>query len=87
MEELTEYLWADIKIVLEYVPNNCRAFKTFLANRVQTIQEYSSTNQWSYILSEDNPVDDASRSMAFKKLFNITRWIQGPAFLWEPQLS
>ena len=52
---------------------------------MQTIQEYSSTHQWSYIPSEDNPADDASRGMAFKNSFTFTRWFQGTAFLWEPQ--
>ena len=54
---------------------------------MQAIQEYSSANQWSYIPSEDNPADDASRGMAFKTFSNITRQFQGPAFLWEPQSS
>ena len=66
MEELTEYFLADSKVVLWYIANDSRAFKTFVANRMQTIQENSSTNQRSYILSEDNPADDASRGMAFK---------------------
>ena len=66
MEELTEYLWTDSKVVLGYIANDSRAFKTFVANRVQAIQEYSSANQWNYIPSEDNPADDTSRGMAFK---------------------
>ena len=87
MEELTEYFWTDSKVVLGYIANDSRAFKTFVANRVQAIQEYSIANQWNYIPSEDNPADDASRGMAFKKFSNITRWFQGPARLWEPQSS
>ena len=87
MEELTEYFWTDSKVVLGYIANNSRAFKTFVANRVQAIKEYSSANQWNYIPSEDNPADDASRGMAFKNFSNITRWFQGPAHLWEPQSS
>ena len=69
MKELTEYSWTDSKVVLGYIANDSRAFKTFVANRVQAIQEYSNPNQW----------------MAFKIFSNITRWFQGPARLWEPQ--
>ena len=39
MEELTEYFWTDSKVVLGYISNDSRAFKTFVANRVQVIQE------------------------------------------------
>ena len=70
-EELTEYFWTDSKVVLGYIANDSRAFKTFVANRVQAIQEYSNPNQW----------------MAFKNFSNITRWFQGPARLWETQSS
>ena len=87
MEELTGYFWTDSKVVLGYIANDSRYFKTFVGNRVQAIQEYSSANQWNYIPSEDNPADDASRGMAFKIFSKITRWFQGPARLWEPQSS
>ena len=87
MEELAEYFWTDSKVDLGYIANDSRDFKTFVVNRVQAIQEYSSANQWCYIPSEDNPVDDASRGMIFKNFSNITRWFQGPAFLWKPQSS
>ena len=45
MEELTEYLWTDSEVVLGYIANDSRPFKTFVANRVQAIQEYSTPNQ------------------------------------------
>ena len=71
MEELTEYFWTDSKVVLGYIANDSRAFKTFVANRVQAIQEYSSANQWNYIPPEHNPADDSSRGMGFKNFSNI----------------
>ena len=45
MEELTEYFSTDSEVVLGYIAKDSRAFKTFVTNRVQTIQEYSSANQ------------------------------------------
>ena len=87
MKELTEYFCTDSKVVLGYIANDSRAFKTFVANRVPAIQECSSPKQWNYIPSEDNPADDASRGMSFKNCSNITGCFQGPARLWEPQPS
>ena len=45
MEELAGYFWTDSKVVLGYIANDSRYFKTFVGNRVQAIQEYSSANQ------------------------------------------
>ena len=87
MKELTEYFWTDSKVLLGYIANNSRAFKTVLGNRVHAIQEKSSANQRSYIPSEDNPAEDASRGMACKNFSNITSWFQGSTFFWEPQSS
>ena len=81
MEESTEYFWTDSKVILGFIANDSRAFKTFVANRVQAIQEYSIANQWNYIPSEDNPADDASRGMALKNFSNITSCFQGAAHL------
>ena len=60
MEEFMEYFWTDGKVVLGYIVNDSRSFKTFVANRVKAIQEYRRPNQWNYLPSEDNPADDAS---------------------------
>ena len=65
-----------LRLVDEYGHIHC----TFVANRVQAIQEFINANQWSYIPSEDNPADDASRGMAYKNFSNITKWFQRPAF-------
>ena len=55
-----EYFWTDGKVVLGYIVNDSRSFKTFVANRVKAIQEYRRPNQWNYLPSEDNPADEAS---------------------------
>ena len=69
MEELIEYFWTDRKVVLGYIVNDSRVFKTFVANRVQAIQEHSSPTQWNYIPSENNLARDDSRGMTFKVIF------------------
>ena len=74
VEELSEYFWADSKVVQGYTANDSRAFKTFAENLVQTSKAYKNLFQWSYIPPEDKPVDDASRGMTFKNFTNITWW-------------
>ena len=82
LQELDEYCWTDSRVVFGYIANDTRTFKTFFANRVYMIQENSK-----YVPSKENPADDASRGMNFKKFVNINRWFQGPKFLWRPQSS
>ena len=87
LQQLDEYFWTDSRVVLGYIANDTRAFKNFVANRVHMIQENSNVKQWKYVPSKENPADDASRGMNFKKFVNINRWFQGPKFLWRPQSS
>ncbi|GFT88285.1 integrase catalytic domain-containing protein [Trichonephila clavipes] len=42
--------------------------KTFVANRIATIQEMTSSEQWRYVATEDNPADFVSRGMDSLKL-------------------
>ena len=87
LQELDNYFWTDSRVVLGYIANDARAFKTFIANRVHMIEENSNIEQWKYVQSKENPADDATRGMNFKKFDNIDRWFQGPKFLWKPQSS
>ena len=77
-----EYFWTDSKVVLGYISNESRRFHVFVANRVQDIQDSPSVDQWNYIESKQNPADEASRGMKAQELLD-SRWITGPAFLWE----
>ncbi|KAK3724979.1 hypothetical protein QZH41_017459, partial [Actinostola sp. cb2023] len=51
---------------------------------VQEIQENTAASQWKYIESKRNPADEASRGMKAQDLPD-SRWITGPAFLWEKE--
>ena len=84
-DRVAEYFWTDSKDVLGYIQNDTCRFHVYVANRVQKIKETTSTNQWNYIPSEDNPADLASRGAAATQLIN-SDWLTGPRFLWQEQL-
>ncbi|XP_056022195.1 uncharacterized protein LOC130055048 [Ostrea edulis] len=73
-------MYTDSKIVLGYINNERRRFYVYVSNRVDMIRQSTSPNQWTYISSEENPADIATRSIA---AIDITQcaWIQGPTFL------
>ena len=70
---LEEFL-TDSQVVLGCISKEARRFKTFVVNRVQFIRESTSVQQWHYVSSQGNPVDDASRGLDVRNLEKIHRW-------------
>ena len=73
--------WTDSTCMLKYLENEDKRFQTFVANRISIIREMSSSEQWHYVNTDDNPADDASRGVSATQLHC---WIHGPAFLHQP---
>ncbi len=65
--DFDETYWTDSKVVLGYINNDSRRFKTFVANRVQAIRNHSQPEQWRYVKTCDNPADWASRGTPTKQ--------------------
>ena len=45
LEEIKEWFWTDSRVVIGYIKNDSRRFKTFLANPVQQIRENIDVQQ------------------------------------------
>ncbi|XP_033100193.1 uncharacterized protein LOC117103697 [Anneissia japonica] len=72
--------WSDSMIVLGYITNETKRFKTFVANRVTKIREASKPHQWRHVRSEDNPADEGSRGT-----LQMRKWVTGPGFLLDSE--
>ena len=81
--DLEIYFWTDSTIVLGYLTNKTKRFRTFVANRVSTIHEYSQPHQWRHVSSEDNPADFASRGISPACTEKVKMWFGETGFLWE----
>ena len=46
---VNEVFWIDTKVVLGYITNTVKRFKTFVANRVKQIKEGTDVQQWRYV--------------------------------------
>ncbi|GFX32517.1 integrase catalytic domain-containing protein [Trichonephila clavipes] len=79
------FLWSDSMIVLSWIRKESYQLKTFVANRIATIQEMTSSEQWRYVATEDNPADFVSRGMDSLKLKTCELWWNGPKFLMSNQ--
>jgi hypothetical protein len=87
LSKLSHQYWTDSKISLGYITNDTRRFRIFVANRVQTIRAYSNKSQWSYVKTHENPADHASRGLTVDNLKGTKQWLQGPKFLWDPEVK
>ena len=77
--------WTDSTTVLQYINDEEKRFPLFVANRVQTIRDFSDPTEWRYVESKVNPADHASRGMSPESLLKPNIWIDGPDFLWKPE--
>lgn len=54
------HYWTDSRIVQHWIKTPPSQLKTFVANRVSSIQELSENHSWRWIPTSDNPADLAS---------------------------
>ena len=75
------FFYTDSTSVIQFINNRAERFKTFVANRVNTIRLLSKPSQWFHISSNENPADVASRGLLPSKLNKAKLWFEGPHFL------
>ena len=74
--------WVDSMIALGYILNDTKRFRTFVANKKKTINEYTEKKQWQYVDTASNPADHASRGITPAESDKVHSWLNGPSFLW-----
>ena len=75
--------WTDSEIVLRYLQNDAKRFKTFVANRIAEILESTEKTQWRHVPTQQNPADCCTRGLSVEMLTPDSMWYQGPTFLRE----
>ena len=60
--------WTDSLTVLQYITNEKRRFKPFVANRVNEIHDASTPEQWRHVPTSLNPADEGSRGIEIHSL-------------------
>ncbi|XP_019204872.1 uncharacterized protein LOC109196100 [Oreochromis niloticus] len=74
-------LWTDSTTVLSWLQSDSCRYKVFVGTRIAEIQELTSSHQWRYVTSAENPADDITRGKELCSLSADSRWAQGPEFL------
>ncbi|XP_062557948.1 uncharacterized protein LOC134222815 [Armigeres subalbatus] len=58
-------------------------WKTFIANRVSSIQTITYGNPWQHVAGKENPADLVSRGLQIDDLLKSSLWKDGPTWLKE----
>ena len=72
-------------IVLQYVTNEKRRFKPFIANRFTEILDAATPEKLRHVPTSLNPADEGSRGTDKHALKSKCRWLFGPKFLLQPE--
>ena len=75
------FLHTDSTVVLGYITNTERRFSGYVTRRINMILKNFQKEQWSYVSSDNNPADIASRPQSVTSLLDSC-WFNGPEFLW-----
>ena len=81
------YLWTDSSFVLTWIQGPPNRWKTFVGNRVATIQEETASASWRHVPSQSNPADLVSRGVEPTTLSTSTLWWKGPQWLIQESSS
>ena len=81
------YCWSDSSIVLSWLDGHPRDYKIFVTNRVNSVLQVSSPQQWRHVPTAENPADCASRGMMPADLLTHDLWWQGPEWLHQDPIS
>jgi len=73
-------------VFLSWIRSHPSRWKTFVANRVTTIQANLPASNWNHVPGKDNPADLCSRGTTAEELINCKLWWVGPDWMNTPEL-
>lgn len=68
-------------VTLHWIRRDSSAFKTYVSNRVASIQRNSETNRWHHVPTSSNPADIISRGTTPNHLTKCDMWWHVPPFI------
>lgn len=84
-QDMEYVLWTDSSPALYWLRKEPDSLKTFVANRVASIQRNTDIKFWKYVNTKDNPADLLSRGVMPSTLVNNKLWLHGPDWLTKPE--
>ena len=75
-------LYSDSTVTLGYIANTTKNFSNYVSRRVTLIKKSFPAEYWQYVPTDINTADIATRPTDTQSLLQ-SRWLNGPAFLWD----
>lgn len=75
------HLWTDSEIVLYWLQHHASHWKTFVAHRINEIQQLFDASHWNHVRTHENPADIASRGALPSEVKDNSLWFHGPTWL------
>ncbi|XP_055306522.1 uncharacterized protein LOC129570826, partial [Sitodiplosis mosellana] len=76
-----QFLWIDSSVAYYWIRKEPCTLKTYVANRVASIQENTEIRCWRHIDGTDNPADLLTRGVSPSGLIDNDLWLHGPSWL------
>ncbi|GFS74360.1 integrase catalytic domain-containing protein [Nephila pilipes] len=83
LPNIKTYFWTNSSIVLTWITLR-EQWSVFVTNRISEIRKLTTSDDWLYISTDQNPADILSRGCGPKQLQKC-KWWQGPAWLQNPK--
>ena len=75
------FFWSDSTTLHHWLRTPEMRHRNFVAKRLAKILDVSSSLNWRYIASSDNPGDDGSRGYGVREMNAFSRWLSRPSFV------
>lgn len=72
--------FTDSKVVLYWIKSSPHRWHTFVANRVVTLNDNLSSDNFHHVAGSENPADCLSRGLTPNQLINHPLWLHGPTW-------
>ncbi|KRZ51812.1 hypothetical protein T02_2473 [Trichinella nativa] len=76
--------WSDSEVALSWIKSPAVKWKSFVRNRVESIQQLTEASVWRYCPTGENPAGMLSRGCNLKRLEESQLWWEGPPWLSLP---
>ena len=73
--------YTDSMVALGWIQGNSNRWKTFVANRVQEIQNLTAPSRWGHVSGTDNPADLLTRGLDATHFMKSSLWLNGPSWM------
>lgn len=86
-EAIDYVLWTDSSVAYHWIKKVPRELKTYVGNRVASIQNNTDIRKWRHIDGKQNPADLLTRGLIPIELVNNAMWLHGPDWLTLPEVE